>query len=257
LVRLTNKQSTQQCKVTREAHTERRVVGSGPRRTGRRSQPRDGRDSGPDQDRYGAHPNANRAPGDAGVTKREQDPLELQGIRVADQERLRSWGGRIYFRRGWGWGEGRRRRQRGACPRRGGRRGMASLRGLPLAESALRAAAAARPTAWRFRRIFGEMLGARHVRQQGAPRVCSSRGGGGASDSRALPEDFRRNVRRTERPTAGRSQRLSGMVRVSHVPQWTTSTGTAPHRMLCLECPTVCVCACIGLHEPHPSVISS
>ena len=71
---------------------ERRVVGSGPRRTGRRSQPRDGRDSGPDQDRYGAHPNADRAPGNAGVTKREQDPLELQGIRVADQERLRSWG---------------------------------------------------------------------------------------------------------------------------------------------------------------------
>ena len=26
------------------------------------------------------------------MTKREQDPLGLQGIRVADQERLRSWG---------------------------------------------------------------------------------------------------------------------------------------------------------------------
>ena len=141
--------------------------------------------------------------------------------------------GRIYFRRGC-----RRRRWRGACPGRGGRRGLASLRGLPLAESALRAAATARPSAGRFQRIFGEMFGARHVRQQDAPRVCSSRDGDGASDSRALPEDFRRNVRRTTRPTARRSQRLSGMVRVSHVPQWTTSTGTTPHRMLCLECPT-------------------
>ena len=78
--------------------------------------------------------------------------------------------GRIYFRQGLG--EGRRRRRRGACPRRGGRHGMASLRGLPLAESALRAAAAARPTAGRFQRIFGEMFGARNVRQQGAPRDC-------------------------------------------------------------------------------------
>ena len=116
--------------------------------------------------------------------------------------------GRIYFRQGWGWGEGRRRRQRGACPRRGGRHGMASLRGLPLAESALRTAEAARPTAGRFQRIFGEMFGVRHVRQQDAPRVCSSRGGGGASDSRELPEDFRRNVRRTARPTERRSQSI-------------------------------------------------
>jgi hypothetical protein len=30
--------------------------------------------SGPDQDRYGAHPHADYAPGEAGVTKREQDP---------------------------------------------------------------------------------------------------------------------------------------------------------------------------------------
>ena len=68
-------------------------------------------------------------------------------------------------------GGGRRRRRRGACPGRGGRRGLAFLRGLPLAESALRAAAAARPTAGHFQRIFGEMFGARHVRQQDAPRV--------------------------------------------------------------------------------------
>ena len=90
----------------------------------------------------------------------------------------------------------------------------------------------------------GRVSGARRSARPGVPAwppargVCSSRGGGGASDSRALPEDFRRNVRRTARPTARRSQRLSGMVRVSHVPQWTTSTGTTPHRMLCLECPT-------------------
>ena len=68
-------------------------------------------------------------------------------------------------------GGGRRRRRRGACPGRGGRRGLASLRGLPLAESALRAAAAARPTAGHFQRIFDEMFGAQHVRQQHAPRV--------------------------------------------------------------------------------------
>ena len=37
-------------------------------------QPRAGRDSGPDQDRYGAHSNADRVPGDAGATAREQDP---------------------------------------------------------------------------------------------------------------------------------------------------------------------------------------
>ena len=79
--------------------------------------------------------------------------------------------GRIYFRRGWGWGGGRHRRRRGVCPGRGGRRGLASLRGLPLAESALRAAAAVRPTTGHFQRIFGEMFGGRHVRQQDAPRV--------------------------------------------------------------------------------------
>jgi hypothetical protein len=72
---------------------------------------------------------------------------------------------------GGGGGGGRRPRRRGACPGRGGRRCLASLRGLLLAGSALRAAAAARPTAGHFQRIFGEMFGARHVRQQDAPRV--------------------------------------------------------------------------------------
>ena len=50
---------------------------------------------------------------------------------------LRGW---IYFRRGC------RRRLRGACPGRGCRHGLASPRGLLLAESVLRAAAAAGPT---------------------------------------------------------------------------------------------------------------
>ena len=50
------------------------VVGSGPRRAGRRGRPRAGRDSGPDQDRYGAHSNADSASGDAGAIAREQDP---------------------------------------------------------------------------------------------------------------------------------------------------------------------------------------
>ncbi len=87
----------------------------------------------------------------------------------------------------------------------------------------------------------GRVSEARRSARHGVPAwppargVCSSRGGGGASDSRALPEDLRRNARRTARPTARRSQRLSRIVRVSHVRQWTTSTGTTPHRMLCLE----------------------
>jgi hypothetical protein len=54
----------------------------------------------------------------------------------------------------------------------------------------------------------GRVSGARRSARPGvsacppARRVCSSRGGGGASDSRALPEDFGRNVRRkTPRPS--------------------------------------------------------
>ena len=58
----------------------------------------------------------------------------------------------------------------------------------------------------------GRVSGSRRSARPGVPAwppacgVCSSRGSGGASDSRTLPEDFRRNVRRTARPTATRSQ---------------------------------------------------
>ena len=44
---------------------------------GRRRQTGAGRSGGPDQDRYGAHPNTDRAPEDGGATKREQDPRIL------------------------------------------------------------------------------------------------------------------------------------------------------------------------------------
>ena len=60
-----------------------------------------------------------------------------------------------------GWGEGRRRRRWSACRESDDRHGLASMNGLQLTESVLRAAAAARPTAGLFQRILGEMFGAR------------------------------------------------------------------------------------------------
>jgi hypothetical protein len=59
-------------------------------------------------------------------------------------------------------------------------------------------------------RVSEERQSARHGVPAWPPArgVCSSRGGGGASDSRAIPEDFRRNVRHTARPTARRSQSI-------------------------------------------------
>jgi hypothetical protein len=69
----------------------------------------DNQDSGPDQDRYGAHPHADRAPGDVGVTKREQDPLGPCAETEADRhgsDSLCQWRGRAVGRRHRGGGVG-------------------------------------------------------------------------------------------------------------------------------------------------------
>ena len=77
----------------------------------------------------------------------------------------------------------------------------------------------------------GRVSEARRSARHGVPAwppargVCSSRGGGGASDSMELPEDFRRNARRTARPTAGRSQSLLFARRRRRVRQQGASRG--------------------------------
>ena len=76
---------------------------------------RAGRDSGPDQDRYGAHSIVDRVPGDAGATAREQDPLGSAGILSADQERLRGLGAGSPCLAGGSWG----RRGHGRPPQSG------------------------------------------------------------------------------------------------------------------------------------------
>jgi hypothetical protein len=94
---------------------------TGPR-TGRRRQPRAGRDSGPDQDRYGAHPNADRAPGDAGATKREQDQERLRGLGAGSVP-----GGRLGAGTAFTTG-------RPSCPDRGGAAGILRIPGSRPAE---------------------------------------------------------------------------------------------------------------------------
>jgi hypothetical protein len=78
----------------------------------------------------------------------------------------------------------------------------------------------------------------RHLRPADAG-VCASRCGGGASDSKTLPETFKNDAHLTTFLT-GRG--LSGMVRVSDVPHricrrftpsWTQAAGMPNPRMLC------------------------